>query len=118
MSLDDLKYRYGILERKLDWLEPCEMTAKELRQALQDELNALIRWYELAARTQARIASIRAQISQPLKEIPGGGKTTPRKRICRIHQWDSITNKRIRGHKHDRRMPSYRGDKSSEASHE
>lgn len=111
MSYDDLKYRYGIIERKLHWLEPHEMTAKELNQALQAELSHLVRHFERIAHTKGRIGAIRAQMAQPLKSIPGGAKTTPRKKICRIHQWDLEKNIRIRGHKYDWRMPSYKGSR-------
>lgn len=115
MSYDDFKYRYGIIERKLIYLEPHEMTAKELRQALQESTDMLIYEYESIARTQGRIAGIRAQMSNPVKAIRGGGITTPRKKICRIHQWDTITNTRIRGHKHDWRMPTYKGNKDKDS---
>jgi hypothetical protein len=96
-------------KRELFMLEPHEMTSKELHEALQNELGKLIRFYERIARTQGRIASIRSQMSFPLKGLEGGGKTTPRKNICRIHIWDPKTNTRIGGHEDDWSMPTSKG---------
>jgi hypothetical protein len=114
MSYEDIRYKYGVIERRLTFLEPHEMTAKELRQALKEEHEKIVRNFESISRAQGRIASIKAQISRPLMAIPGAGKTTPRKKICRIHEWDALTNRRIRGHKHDWRMPSFKGNETKE----
>ena len=92
-------------------LEPHEMTSKQLMEALDHELYAISIWSELIAKSRYRISLIRAQQSRPLNIIQGQGKKTPRKKICRIHLWDSVNNRRIRGHKYDWRMPSYKGNR-------
>lgn len=85
------------------------MTSKQLIDQIEREYVS-IKFME-AAITDARLRIVIAHkcLRKPMRLIEGGGKTKPRKKICRVHEWDLENNTRIRGHKHDHRHPSYKG---------
>lgn len=116
MSYEDLVRRKRA-ERDTSYLEPHEMTMKELKAEYEKCMGVFHTLMRTAESQRFRAASIRARITTPFSAIAGGSNTTPRKKICRIHVWDSVTNTRIRGHKYDWRMPSYKGEKKEKFEH-